>query len=77
MKFHAAIHGVDLDKKKEEGWVEPKEVKQDLLFGDPADYDNYSEEEREKLTKKMMSKWGRWASTKPLKGQEMKVTKHE
>ena len=69
------MQGVDLDKDKEEvsDGSEPVRKKsksklknQPLLFGDPAQYDKMSEQERQELTKKMMSKWGQWAGNSPL-----------
>lgn len=69
-KFFAAISGIDLEKElsKETGdsksLLENQQKKQDLpLFMDPDDYDNLSEEEREKMTEKMMSRHKNWANT--------------
>lgn len=60
-KFHAAIHGIDLDAKPEEteesgSAAKPTQDKQ-FLFKDPATYEGMSEEERTKETQKMMSYW--------------------
>lgn len=58
-KFNALLHGADpkeLDKKEE--FLERKE---NLLFGDPEEYKNMSDEERKKLTNKMRSKFIKWA----------------
>lgn len=67
-KFLAAINGIDLDdvKGNKEGstsnHVSPKSSnKSKLLFGDPADYENYSDKEREDLTKQMLAKHKTWA----------------
>jgi len=69
-KFQAAVHGIDLDKELKksnrettEEKLEKQQKQQDLpIFGDPDAYDNYSEEEKERITKEMMGKHKQWAS---------------
>jgi hypothetical protein len=59
-KFHAAIHGIDLDASAKEGETtkgssSPQEKK--FLFKDPAEYEEMTKEEREKETREMMGHW--------------------
>ena len=46
MKFNAAIHGVDIDKKKN---------KKDLIFPHPDEFKDLSDEEKQKITKTQMA----------------------
>jgi len=73
-KFHAAIHGINLDDNEKQTIV-PSEsgIERDapkkshnLVFRDPAEYDKMSESERQELTQRMMGKWKRWAGESPL-----------
>jgi hypothetical protein len=66
MKFSAILHGADpkeLDQKEYPG-RDPEGYKSNLLFGDPADYANMSEQERKALSDKMMTKFTKWAGVK-------------
>ena len=68
MKFHAAIHGIDLDapakKETTSGGKQPavysaaQSEEQRFMFKDPADYAAMSDEEREKEHHEMMKHWG-------------------
>lgn len=65
-KFQAIIHGIDLDKaskkKGDKKSLDEQEKKQDLpIFRDPDSYDEMSQEERDRLTQKMMRKHRQWA----------------
>lgn len=63
MKFDAAIHGVDIGKKKSSVTTEQHNFK----FGDPEDYKKLSKKQREKLTQEMMGKHKAWnAMEKPM-----------
>lgn len=55
-RFQAAIHGIDLSESSEEKIK--TEVKQGVVFGDPKDYKDMPQEERQELTKKLMAKFG-------------------
>jgi len=68
MKFNAALQGVDLDKGKEKETGNPVTEKFDgvELFGDPKDYENLSQEEKERKTKELMTKMKSWASGKTI-----------
>lgn len=67
-RFLAGVHGIDLDKelgkkgqKTESETLDDQQKKQDLpLFKDPDEYDNMSEEERERITQEMKSKHKSW-----------------
>jgi len=63
MKFSAILHGAD-PKELENKTDSPKVVKDNLLFGDPVDYKNMSEEERKDLSDKMRKKFMSWAGAK-------------
>ena len=71
IRFQAALHGAKLNEGT--SYASKQEAKQENLgrefpvFGDPADYDSMTQEERIKLTEKMMSKHKIWA------GQAFKV----
>jgi hypothetical protein len=66
-RFMAAIHGIDLDasaKDKGGSKTQPKTVSRPstqssspMLFGDPAQYEKMSQQEREELTQKMLKHW--------------------
>lgn len=51
-KFFAAIHGIDVSDKDEKN----KGNEEEVLFKDPKEYENMTPEEREELTKRMMSR---------------------
>ncbi len=52
MKVQAMLHGIDIKTQGSKVLEKPKE--QNLLFGDPKEYEKMSQVEREELTKKMM-----------------------
>lgn len=68
-RFHAAMQGIDLDKEmKKKGHktqsedLDDQQKKQDLpLFRDPDEYDNLSDEEKERQTQEMKKKHQSWA----------------
>lgn len=62
MKFLAIMHGAD--PKELEKQDDPKIRKDNLLFGDPAEYENMTEEERKELSDKMRKKFFTWAKVK-------------
>jgi len=70
-RFFAALQGIDLDKElKKKGQktqsqdLDDQQSKQDLpLFRDPEEYDNMSQEERDRLTQEMMSQHKNWAES--------------
>ena len=59
MKFDAILHGAD-PKEFKEG----KKSSGDMLFKDPAEYDNMTEKERKELSDKMKSQLMRWSGAK-------------
>jgi len=69
-KFYAALQGFDLDKLSQNNSsdstsdkLEEQQKQQDLpIFRDPDEYDNCSEEEKERMTKEMMGKHKQWVS---------------
>lgn len=63
MKFSAILHGAD-PKDLEGKEYEATERKDNLLFGDPAEYKEMSEEEKEALSEKMMKKFSKWSKDK-------------
>jgi hypothetical protein len=65
LKFNAVLHGAD-PKDLEDKDYEVIERKENLLFGDPAEYAQMSEEEREQLTEKMEGKFKKWAGKTTL-----------
>ena len=71
LRFQAAIHGAKLKEgvtQKQEQEPKRENLDQEFpLFGDPNDYDSMTQEERVKLTEKMMGKHRVWA------GQAFKV----
>jgi len=62
VKMQAAFAGVDIDKEEKK-----RKEKEQMLFRDPADYEQMSSEEREELTKKMMGKFKGFFSKGPVK----------
>jgi hypothetical protein len=61
MKFSAILHGAnpkDLEDK------EYTSAEDNLLFGDPAEYEKMDEEEKKRLTKKMKRKFFAFAGVK-------------
>jgi len=63
MKFSAILHGAD-PKDLEDKEYESVDRKSNLLFGDPAEYANMSEEEKKELSDKMMKKFEKWSKEK-------------
>lgn len=63
MKFSAILHGAD-PKDLEDKDYETIERKENLLFGDPAEYEKMSEEDRKELSDKMMTKFKKWSKEK-------------
>jgi hypothetical protein len=61
MNFSAVLHGAD---PKELGVKDSAPKEKDLVFGDPKDYANMTDEEKAELTKKMKKKFFRWAKVK-------------
>lgn len=59
LKFNAILHGADPKELEEKG--ESIERKNNLMFGDPEEYKDWSEEDRNKATEKMLGKFGKWA----------------
>ena len=64
MKFSAVLHGADPKDLEGKEMPSPKAVKDNLLFGDPADYANMPEEEKKELSEKMRAKFFRFAGVK-------------
>lgn len=65
MKFSAMLHGADpksLEDKKMSSVK--KDNSTNLLFGDPEEYKNWSEEKREEVSSMMMKKFVNWAGAK-------------
>jgi hypothetical protein len=65
MKFSAVLHGADpkeLDGKEKE--FETAKNKNNLLFGDPAEYEKMDEEEKKKLSERMRKKFFAFAGVK-------------
>jgi len=67
MTFQAGIHGVDLQGAKTQSKPSTNAESVVPLFGDPEDYEELSNEEREDLTKTMLSKHRNWAKGGVLK----------
>ena len=63
MKFNAVLHGAD-PKDLEDKDYEVIDRKENLLFGDPAEYAKYSDEEKKEISDKMMAKFSKWAGAK-------------
>lgn len=59
----AAIHGIDLDKElgNDVKSTPSKKQQSNFVFGDPAEYEKLSEEDRIAQTQKMMNKHKDWA----------------
>lgn len=67
-KFHAAIHGIDLDAPPEDETSESSDTprvygagqgaEERFLFKDPADYEKMTDEQRAKEDQKMKEHWG-------------------
>ena len=51
LETQAALQGIDLDKDS------GKKKQEDLVFGNPEDYKDLSEEQKQELTDKMMNKF--------------------
>lgn len=64
MKFSAVLHGADPKEIEDKEMPSPKTIKDNLLFGDPADYANMPEEERTRLSEKMRAKFFKFAGVK-------------
>lgn len=63
MKFSAVLHGAD-PKDMEDKEYAPVSRKDNLLFGDPAEYAKMSEEEKKILSEKMKKKFFAWSGVK-------------
>jgi len=63
MKFSAILHGAD-PKELEDKEMPSSTKKDNLIFGDPAEYEKMSEEDKKKLSDKMRSKFFAWAGVK-------------
>jgi hypothetical protein len=63
MKFSALLHGAD-PKDLEGKELSPEVARENLLFGDPADYAKMSDEDRKDLSDKMKKKFMTWAGAK-------------
>jgi hypothetical protein len=63
MKFSAVLHGADPKEMEDKEYTVTK-AKDNLMFGDPADYEKMSEEEKKALSSKMMKKFSSWAGAK-------------
>lgn len=72
-KFHAGVHGIDIDGKNTTSSTSTSStpVQSDPnvpLFGDPESYQSLSDEEREAQTQKMLSKHKSWYNKSFMKG---------
>ena len=63
MKFSAVLHGAD-PKDLEDKAFEAVNRKDNLLFGDPAEYVEMNEEEKKVLSEKMKKKFFAWSGVK-------------
>lgn len=63
MKFSAILHGAD-PKDLEDKELPSVTKKDNLVFGDPTEYEKLSEEEKKKLSDEMRSKFFAWAGAK-------------
>jgi hypothetical protein len=64
MKFSAVLHGADPKEIEDAEMPTPKNIKDNLLFGDPADYANMPEDTRKELSEKMRAKYFKFAGVK-------------
>jgi hypothetical protein len=60
LKASASMHGIQVDDS--DGKVKTKQKKNDFLFQDPKEYENLSQEEKERKTKEMMGHFSKFAS---------------
>lgn len=60
-KLGASLFGVDLEKESKK-----REEENRMLFKDPSEYNNMSEEEKQTLTDKMMGHYKKWANKEGL-----------
>jgi hypothetical protein len=63
MKFSAILHGAD-PKELEDKQITDVKRKDNLLFGDPKDYDKMDEKSKKELSDKMKAKFMKWAQVK-------------
>jgi hypothetical protein len=63
MKFSAILHGAD-PKELEDKKMSDVRKKNDLLFGDPKDYESMDEKTKKELSDKMKAKFMKWAKVK-------------
>jgi hypothetical protein len=63
MKFSAVLHGAD-PKDLEDKEFEVVDRKNNLLFGEPAEYAKMNEEEKKVLSEKMKKKFFAWSGAK-------------
>lgn len=65
MRFDAKLHGAKFEDEKVSTFIDPqsgeKVVVDGVLFKDPKEYENMSNEEKEKETQKLMGLTKRWA----------------
>jgi hypothetical protein len=59
LKFNAILHGADPKELGDK--VESEDRKENLMFGDPKEYEKWSPEERKKISDKMLNKFTKWA----------------
>ena len=64
MKFNAVLHGADPKDLEDKNYDSVKNTKDNLMFGDPAEYSNMTDEERKVLSDKMMNKFIKFAKGK-------------
>lgn len=63
MKFSAILHGADPKSLEDKEYPDIK-TKDNLLFGDPAEYEKMNEEDKKELTRKMKKKFFAFAGVK-------------
>ena len=64
MKFSAVLHGANPEELENKEYDSVKTTKDNLLFGDPADYAKMDETKRKELSEKMKRKFFAWAGNK-------------
>lgn len=64
MKFSALLHGADPNDLEDKEYESVTTKKDNLLFGDPAEYKKMNEEERKEISDKMEKKFKGWAGVK-------------
>lgn len=68
VEFNAALHGADISGSKEPTAGESKTPQKQSLpvFGDPSEYENLSDAEKEQRTSEMMTSHKEWVKTKKV-----------